>query len=203
MRQKIYDSANRPEDLERIVALLRDGGVIIYPTDTVYAIGCSALHQRAVERICQLKNIDPRKKPLSIICSDLSQVSEYAKVDNRAFRLLRNNLPGPFTFILPASNTLPKIFRGRKEVGVRIPSRLELLEVCRLLGAPILTSTVPFREGHDESYYSDPELIDELWGDQVDLILDGGFCATQPSTIVNLVDDDIEIVRQGEGKLML
>ena len=121
MLLKLYEKNNNPQDLQQVVDILNDGGLIIYPTDTMYAIGCHGLKERAIERICRIKEIDPRKNNLSIICYDLSSISEYAKVDNNTFKLMKRNLPGPFTFILNGTNRLPKIFRNRKEVGIRMP----------------------------------------------------------------------------------
>ena len=158
---KLYEKNNSPKDLARIVEVLEDGGIIIYPTDTMYAIGCHALKERAIERICKLKGIDPRKNSLSIICYDLSNISEYAKVDNNTFKLMKRNLPGPFTFILNTGSRLPKIFKNRKEVGIRIPDHEAIREICQLLDAPILTTTLPLEDGEDIEYITTPELIEE------------------------------------------
>ena len=201
MLLKLYSKNNRPEDLQRIVDILNDGGIIIYPTDTVYALGCHALKERPIERICKLKNIDPRKNNLSIICYDLSNISEYARVSNATFKLMKHNLPGPFTFILNADSRLPKIFRNRKEVGIRVPDNAIFREICRLLDAPILTTTLPLEEGEDIEYITEPELIDEKFGEKVDLIIDGGTGGIEPSTVINCCDDVPEIVRQGKGIL--
>ena len=141
MLLKLYEKNNNPQDLQQVVDILNDGGLIIYPTDTMYAIGCHGLKERAIERICRIKNIDPRKNNLSIICYDLSSISEYAKVDNNTFKLMKRNLPGPFTFILNGTNKLPKIFRNRKEVGIRMPDNHIIREIARLLDAPIMTGT--------------------------------------------------------------
>lgn len=168
---KLYDKNNDPDDLQRIVDVLNDGGILIYPTDTMYAIGCHALKERPIERICRLKKIDPKKNNLSIICYDLSNISEYAQVENATFKLMKRNLPGPFTFILKANSRLPKIFRNRKEVGIRIPDHPIIREICRLLDAPILTTTLPLEEGEDLEYITDPELIEEKFGNEVDLSL--------------------------------
>lgn len=138
---KLYNKDNNPNDIQRIVDILNDGGIIIYPTDTMYAIGCHALKERPIERICKLKKLDPRKHNLSIICYDLSNISEYARVSNATFKLMKRNLPGPFTFILNADSRLPKIFRNRKEVGIRVPDNSIIREICRSLDAPILTTT--------------------------------------------------------------
>ena len=198
---KLYDKNNNPDDLQRIVDTLEEGGIIIYPTDTMYAIGCHALKERPIERICKLKNIDPRKHNLSIICYDLSNISEYARVSNATFKLMKHTLPGPFTFILNADSRLPKIFRNRKEVGIRVPDNNIIREICRMLNAPILTTTLPLKEGEDIEYVTDPELIDEKFGDKVDWVIDGGIGGIEPSTVINCCGDEPEVVRQGKGRL--
>ena len=201
MIQKLYSKNNDPDVLQHIVDILNDGGIIIYPTDTMYAMGCHALKERPIERICKLKNIDPRKNNLSIICYDLSNISEYARVSNATFKLMKRNLPGPFTFVLNADSRLPKIFRNRKEVGIRMPDNHIIREIARLLDAPIMTTTLPHDEHEDIEYITDPELIDEKFGDQVDLVIDGGIGGIEPSTIVNCTDGEVTIVRQGKGEL--
>lgn len=198
---KLYDKNNNPDDLQRIVDTLEEGGIIIYPTDTMYAIGCHALKERPIERICKLKNIDPRKHNLSIICYDLSNISEYARVSNATFKLMKRTLPGPFTFILNADSRLPKIFRNRKEVGIRVPDNNIIREICRMLNAPILTTTLPLKEGEDIEYVTDPELIDEKFGDKVDWVINGGIGGIEPSTVINCCGDEPEVVRQGKGRL--
>ena len=198
---KLYEKNNNPKDLARIVEVLEEGGIIIYPTDTMYAIGCHALKERAIERICKFKGIDPRKHNLSIICYDLSNISEYAKVDNNTFKLMKRNLPGPFTFILNTGSRLPKIFKNRKEVGIRIPDHEAIREICLLLDAPILTTTLPLEDGEDIEYITTPELIEEKFGGEADLIIDGGIGGTEPSTVVNCTESEAEIVRQGKGWL--
>jgi len=159
------------------------------------------LKERAIERICRIKDIDPRKNNLSIICYDLSSISEYAKVGNNEFKLMKHNLPGPFTFILNGTNRLPKIFRNRKEVGIRMPDNNIIREIARLLDAPIMTTTLPYDEHEDLEYMTDPELIDEKFGDIVDLVIDGGIGGIEPSTVVKCTEDEPEIVRQGKGWL--
>ena len=198
---KLYEKNNNPKDLEKIIQTLEDGGFIIYPTDTMYAIGCHALKERAIERICKLKGIDPKKQHLSIICYDLSNISEYAKIDNATFKLMKRNLPGAFTFILPTGSKLPKIFKNRKEVGIRMPDHPIIMEICQLLDAPILTTTLPLEEGEEIEYITTPELIEEKFGRDADIIIDGGIGDTEPSTIVNCVDGEVEVVRQGKGWL--
>lgn len=201
MLLKLYEKNNNPKDLAEVVRVLEEGGIIIYPTDTMYAIGCHGLKERAIERICKLKGIDPRKNNLSVICYDLSNISEYAKVDNATFKLMKRNLPGPFTFILSTSSRLPKIFRNRKEVGIRVPDNPIIREICRLLDAPILTTTLPLEEGEDMEYVTTPELIEEKFGREVELVIDGGIGGTEPSTVVNCTEGEAEIVRQGKGIL--
>lgn len=201
MLLKLYEKNNTPQDLQKVIDILNDGGIIIYPTDTMYAIGCHGLKERAIERICRIKGIDPRKNDLSIICYDLSSISEYAKVDNNTFKLMKRNLPGPFTFILTGTNRLPKIFRNRKEVGIRMPDNPIISEIARLLDAPIMTTTLPREENEEIEYATNPELIDEKFGEMVDLVIDGGIGGIEPSTVVNCTEGEAEIVRQGKGWL--
>ena len=201
MLLRLYSKNNNPKALEEVIRILEEGGLIIYPTDTMYAIGCHGLKERAIERICKLKNIDPRKNNLSIICYDLSNISEYAKVDNSTFKLMKRNLPGPFTFILNTGNRLPKIFKNRKEVGIRVPDNNIIREICHILKAPIMTTTLPLKDGEDIEYITTPELIEEKFGKEVELIIDGGIGNIEPSTIVNCTSGEAEIVRQGKGIL--
>ena len=201
MLLKLYNKNNNPADLQQVIDILNDGGILIYPTDTRYAIGCHGLKERAIERICQLKHIDPKKHHLSIICYNLSSISEYAKVDNRTFKLMKRNLPGPFTFILKADSRLPKIFRNRKEVGIRVPDNDIIRDICRMIDAPILSTTLPLDEGEDLEYVTDPELIYEKFGNEADIVIDGGIGGLEPSTVVNCCEDEPEIIRQGKGIL--
>lgn len=199
---KIYPENPNPKGINRVVNILRDGGLVIYPTDTVYAIGCDALNVRAVEKICRMKGVNPQKSNLSIICCDLSNISEYARVSNAAFKLMKKNLPGPFTFILPTSNELPKVYKHRKEVGIRIPDNSIICELVRELGNPILTMSI-HNEDDIIEYSTDPELIGEKYEDTVDVIIDGGYGGTEASTVVDCTADDFEIIRQGKGELIL
>lgn len=201
MLLKLYHKNNHPKDLEKVIQILEEGGLIIYPTDTTYAIGCHGLKERAIERICKLKGIDPRKNNLSIICYDLSNISEYAKVDNNTFKLMKRNLPGAFTFILNTSSRLPKIFKNRKEVGIRVPDNNIVREICQLLNAPIMTTTLPLKENEDIEYITTPELIEEKFGKEVDLVIDGGIGGIEPSTIVDCTNKEAEIIRKGKGIL--
>ncbi|MBQ6037815.1 MAG: threonylcarbamoyl-AMP synthase [Bacteroidaceae bacterium] len=198
---KLYTKNNAPAVLQQIVDTLNDGGIVIYPTDSRYAIGCHALKERAIEQVCRLKGIDPKKSHLSVICYDLSTVSEYAKVDNNTFKLMKRHLPGPFTFILEASSRLPKIFKGRKEVGIRMPDNAIVSEIAQLLGAPILTTSLPYDEDEDIAYLIDPELIAEKWEDQVDIFIDGGMGGADLTTVVDCTEGSPEIIRQGIGEL--
>ena len=197
---RLYDTNTNMRDVEKVVNILRDGGLVVYPTDSVYALGCDALNVRAVEKICKLKNINPAKTNLSIICHNLGNISEYAKVSNSVFKLMKKNLPGPFTFILNATNNLPKIYKNRKEVGIRIPDNNIILTLVEELGNPILTTSI-----HDDDeiieYCTDPELIYEKYHDIVDVVIDGGYGGLEPSTVVDCTEGEIEIVRQGKGIL--
>jgi len=201
MLVKLYEQNINMKEVGRIIGILKEGGIMIYPTDTVYAMGCDALNVRAVEKICKLKGINPLKNSLSIICPDLSNISEYARVNNAVFKLMKRNLPGPFTFILDATSRLPKIYKNRKEVGIRIPDNNIILTLTKELGNPILTASVRDRDQWRE-YSVDPELIEGDYGNDVDVIIDGGYGGFEPSTVVNCTTDEIEIIRQGKGELL-
>ncbi len=197
---KIYPENPNIREIDKVVQMLRDGGLVIYPTDTVYAIGCDALNVRAVEKICKMKNIDPRKVNLSIICYDLSNISEYVKVDTPTFKLMKQHLPGPFTFILNANSNLPKIYKNRKTVGIRVPDNNIIRELVKELGNPILTTSIHDKDDMDE-YSTDPELIHEKYENNVDIVIDGGIGGIEPSTIVDYTGEEPEITRQGKGIL--
>jgi tRNA threonylcarbamoyl adenosine modification protein (Sua5/YciO/YrdC/YwlC family) len=188
--------------VQQAVDCLRDGGVIIYPTDTVYGIGCDIFKQRAVERICKLKKIDPAKANFSFVCHDLAHLSDYAKqVSNPVFKVMRKALPGPFTFILEASSLVPKLLRNNKKtVGIRIPDNLICRTLVRELGNPIMSTSV-----HDDDevidYTTDPDVIYENFKDQVDIVISGGYGNMQASTVVDCTNDEFNIVRQGLGNL--
>ena len=198
---RLYEQNPNMREIDRIIEILKEGGIIIYPTDTVYAMGCDALNVRAVEKICKLKGINPQKNHLSIICPDLSNISEYAKVNNSVFKLMKRNLPGPFTFILNATNSLPKIYKNRKEVGIRVPDNNITITITKELGNPLLTTSVRDKDQWGE-YSVDPELIEGDYGDVVDVIIDGGYGGFEHSTVINCTNDEIEIVRQGKGELI-
>ncbi|MDY9917824.1 tRNA threonylcarbamoyl adenosine modification protein, Sua5/YciO/YrdC/YwlC family [Porphyromonadaceae bacterium NLAE-zl-C104] len=197
---KLYNENPNPREIEKVVSVLRDGGIVIYPTDTLYGMGCDALNVRAVEKICDLKGINPQKSNLSIICNDLSIISEYAKVSTPVFKLMKRNLPGPFTFILPTTSSLPKIYKNKKTVGIRVPDNNIVREIVAQLGNPVLSTSV--KDDNDEmEYTTDPELIHEKWGEIADIVIDGGFGGVEPSTVVDCTSDEPEITRQGKGVL--
>ena len=188
--------------IKQVVECLRSGGVIIYPTDTVYGIGCDIRDAKAVEKICRIKNIDLKKADFSFLCYDLSNLSEFVMpVDNSDFRMLKKNLPGPFTFILKANNTVPKIFQSKKKtVGIRIPDNKICRAIVKELGNPVMTSSLT-EENDFKDYPNDPELIYEHYEKLVDIVIDGGLCGKKPSTIVDCTNDDVTVLREGKGIL--
>lgn len=193
---KMYPTSLNENYLELITKTLKDGGIVVYPTDSLYG---DASDGHAVEKICRLKNVDPRRSTLSIICADISQASEYARIDNNAFKILKKHLPGPLTFILPTSPALPKVFKGRKEVGVRIPDNNIAREIARRLNAPLLTTSVEIPG--DES--ADPRFAESIaahYEEIADIVIDGGEGAGTPSTVVDITDSsNPDIIRQGLG----
>jgi tRNA threonylcarbamoyl adenosine modification protein (Sua5/YciO/YrdC/YwlC family) len=199
---KIYPENPNPKAIAQAVEVLSKGGLLIYPTDTVYGLGCDINHAKAVELVCRLKNINLKKQNLSFICSDLSHLSDFAKpIDNSTFKLIKRHLPGPFTFILEANNNVPKLFKNNKKtVGIRVPNNSIINEIVKQLGNPVLSTSI-----HDEDeiieYTTDPELIHEKWGDKVDLVIDGGYGDNVASTIVDCTTGSFDIVRQGKGIL--
>ncbi|MDO4950077.1 MAG: L-threonylcarbamoyladenylate synthase [Bacteroidales bacterium] len=199
MIQKLYQKNNSPRDVERVVKVLNDGGVVVLPTDTRYALACHALKERAIERICELKHLDPKKNHLSIVANNLSMLSDYVKMDNDTFKLVKRHTPGPFAFILETSNRLPKIFKNRKEVGIRIPDNPIVRDICAQLDAPLLTSTLPLNDNDENEYLTNPELIAERWEELVDLMVDGGYGESEGATIVDCTGEKPEILRQGKG----
>ncbi|HCC86400.1 MAG TPA: threonylcarbamoyl-AMP synthase [Porphyromonadaceae bacterium] len=201
MMIRIYNENPNPREIEKVVAVLSEGGIVIYPTDTLYGIGCDALNIRAVEKICDMKGINPQKSNLSIICNDLSIISEYAKVSTPVFKLMKRNLPGPFTFILPTTSSLPKIYKQKKTVGIRVPDNNIIREIVAQLGNPVLSTSVIDKEMESE-YNTDPELIHEKWGSFADLVIDGGPGGIEGSTVVDCTSGEPVIVRQGKGELI-
>lgn len=199
--RKLYDRNNSQELIISIVKVLEKGGVIIYPTDTMYAMGCSIQNQQAVNRICEIKQIKPSKNRFSFICADLSSISSFAKVSDFSFKLLKRYLPGPYTFVLPASSKVPSVLvQGKKTVGIRIPDYQPILDIVKELGHPLLTTTLP-QDGLEVEEYTDPSLIFERYENRVDLVLDGGFGGYQASSVIDISDDIIEIIRQGAGDI--
>lgn len=200
MLVKLYNDNPSVSEIRRIASVLRGGGVIIIPTDTVYAFACDIFNQNAVEFITRLKKHDLRRANLSFICEDLSQVSQFARLDDEAFRLLKDNLPGPFTFVLPGSSRLPKMFKNRKTVGIRIPANNIVIEIVRELGNPLMVSSI-FTDEKTTEYITDPELIEERYGKQVSFVVDGGTGGLLHSTIVDCSNGTFEIIREGAGEL--
>ena len=183
--------------LRDVARMLSDGGIIIYPTDTLYAIGCDALNNNAISKICKLKGINPDKQYLSIVCDSISMAAEYARFDNSAFKLLKRYTPGPYTFIFPSSSSLPKVFKGRKTVGIRIPDNPIATRLAEILGNPIMTTTIAYEE---DDYAINPDLIAETYSNNVDCIIDNGDGGLMPSTIVDCTTAEPQIIRNGKGE---
>jgi tRNA threonylcarbamoyl adenosine modification protein (Sua5/YciO/YrdC/YwlC family) len=188
--------------IKQAADILRKGGVIIYPTDTVYALGCDIFQQKAVDKICHLRGLNPQKARLSFICKDIAEVSEYSQqIDNQVFKMLKRNLPGPFTFVMKSGNKLPKILKNKKKtIGVRVPDNNIVQALIEELGRPMLTSSL---KSDDEilEYFTDPIDIYEDFKKRVDLVIDGGIGGNVPSTVVDCTGDDFEILREGAGEL--
>jgi len=200
---KIYEENPNPKEIKRVVKILRDGGVIIFPSDTVYALGCDITNHRAMERVAQLRGIKLEKANFSFICEDLSNLSDYVKqIDSPTFKLLKRNLPGPYTFILPGNNNLPTVFKKKKEVGIRVPDNVIARAIVHELGNPIISTSI---RDEDEliEYTTDPELILEKWGNLVDLVIDGGYGGNIASTVIDLTGDEPVVIREGKGSLDL
>ena len=196
---KLYKSNNNPKTLDHIVSVLKQGGLIIYPTDTVYGLGCDFTNLKALQRIANIKGVKLDKSNFSFICSDLSNLSDYAKqLNSSEFKLLKRALPGPYTFILKSSKSLPHYFKKKKTVGIRVPDHSIAVSIVELLGNPIISTSI-----HDEDdvieYTTDPELIYEKWSGLVDIVIDAGFGGNEPSTVIDLSKDEIHIVREGKG----
>jgi tRNA threonylcarbamoyl adenosine modification protein (Sua5/YciO/YrdC/YwlC family) len=195
----IHPDNPQPRQIKIVVEALQRGGVIIYPTDTIYGLGCDIFQQKAIEKICWIKKVDPRKAQLSFICSDLSHLSDYAKqLSTSTFRLLKEHLPGPYTFILPASKMVPKILQSKKDtIGLRIPDNNIAKAIVQELGRPILSASLPGEMIED---YTDPEIMHENFMNEVDMIIDGGIGGTVPSTVIDCTGDSPVLIRQGQGK---
>lgn len=201
---KVYPDNPNPKTISQIASVIADGGVVVYPTDTVYSFGCSICHPKALERIARIKSVDPDKYKFSFVFDSISHVTQYTKsVDNQVFKLMKKNFPGAFTFILETGGDVPKSFRKkRKTIGVRIPNNNIPLEIVKLLNEPIISTSV-YDEDEVVEYTTDPELIEEKYGDLVDLVIDGGYGNIEASTIVDCIGGEIEIIRQGIGELEL
>ncbi len=203
MLLKMYEDNPQERQIRQIVEVLRDGGLVIFPTDTLYGLGCDINHHRAIEKIAKLKGLDFNTAKFSFICNDLSSLSEYCKqVDTPIYKIMKKNLPGPFTFILNASSKVPKILKNKKKtIGIRVPNNNIIREIVKELGNPVLTTSIHNNEDDILEYISDPELIYEKYRDYVDIVIDGGFGKIVGSTIVNCTGDEIEIIREGEKEL--
>jgi len=199
---KIYPENPNPKAIQQAVDVLKKGGLIIYPTDTVYGLGCDITNQRAIEKICMIRGVKPDKATFSFVCSDLSNISDYIKpIDTTVFRVLKKALPGPYTFILNANGNVPKLLSSKKKtVGIRVPDNSIAQEIVRQLGNPILSASI---KDEDEliEYSTDPELIHEKYEDRVDLIIDGGFGDNEASTVIDCTSGEFEVIREGKGSL--
>ncbi len=198
---KIYEDKTSESAIEKVVKVLKNGGLIIYPTDTVYGLGCDITNTKALERIAKIKGIKLDKANFSFVCHDLSHISDYVKqIDTTIFKILKRALPGPYTFILPGNNNLPKEFKKKTTVGIRVPANNIALEIVKKLGNPIVSTSI-----HDDDeileYSTDPELIFEKWQNLVDLVIDGGYGDNHPSTVIDLSGHEPIIIREGKGSL--
>lgn len=189
----------QPRNLKTIVDCLKSGGVIIYPTDTIYGIGCDIYNQSAIEKICRIKNIQPKHANFSFICRDLSHLSDYARnISTPTFRILKKALPGPFTFILEATREVPKLLKTKKDtVGIRVPDHVICQQIIEALGHPIMSASLPMDE--DVAYYTDPEIIHEIFENQVDIVVDGGIGNITSSTVIDCTGTQPELIREGAG----
>lgn len=198
---KIYEENPNPKDIARIVSIVKAGGLIIYPSDTVYALGCDITNNRALERLAKIKGVKLAKANFSFVCKDLSNLSDYVRqIDTATFKLLKRALPGPYTFILPGNNNLPTIFKKKKEVGIRVPNNFITTTIIDALGNPIVSTSI-YDEDEVIEYMTDPELIFEKWGDLVDVVVDGGYGDNVPSTVIDLTSGEPILIREGKGGL--
>jgi len=198
---KIYNENPNPKEIDKVVSILKKGGLIIYPTDTVYGLGCDITNLKAMEKIARIKNIKLDKANLSFICNDLSHLSDYVKqISTPTYKILKRALPGAYTFVLPGNNNLPRPFKNKKTVGIRVPDNNIVREIVRELGNPIVSTSI-YDEDDVIEYTTDPELIYEKWKNLVDVVIDGGFGGNLPSTVIDLSNDEIEILRVGKGSL--
>ena len=201
---QIHPENPNPREIKQVIECLKNGGVIVYPSDTVYGIGCDIFNKKAVERVAKIKGINIKKNNFSFICSDLSHISDFTKqIDNPTYKLMKRNLPGPFTFILNANNSIPKLFKiNKKTIGIRVPNHNIPLEIVSQLGNPIITTSVKDDDKILE-HSTDPELIHEYFGEKIDIVIAGEYGGTSPSTVIDLTDTIPEIIRQGKGDVSL
>ncbi|MFH4968259.1 L-threonylcarbamoyladenylate synthase [Gaetbulibacter sp. M240] len=198
---RIYEENPNPKAIAKVVKVLKNGGLIIYPTDTVYGLGCDINNVKALERVALIKQVKLEKSNFSFVCHDLSNLSDYVKqIDTKTFKILKRALPGPYTFILPGSNNLPNPFKKRKTVGIRVPNNNIALEIVKGLGNPIISTSI---RDEDEilEYTTDPELIQEKWDNLVELVVDGGYGGNEASTVIDLSETPPVIIREGKGGL--
>ena len=198
---KLYNDNPNPKQIQKVVDVLRNGGLVIYPTDTVYGLGCDITNSKAMEKVAKIKGVKLEKANFSFICNDLSHLSDYTKqIDTPTYKILKRGLPGPYTFILPGSNSLPKAFKKKKTVGIRVPDNNIAREIVAELGNPIVSTSI--RDDDDVlEYTTDPELIYEKWQNLVDLVIDGGYGDNYASTVIDLTGDEPEVIREGKGSL--
>lgn len=198
---KIYNENPNEREIDKVVKVLQKGGLIIYPTDTVYGLGCDITNTKAMEKVAQLKGVKLDKANFSFICYDLSNLSDYVKqIDTPVYKILKKALPGPFTFILPSSTNLPKAFKNKKTVGIRIPDNNIIREIVKKLGNPIVSTSI-YDEDDLLEYTTDPELIYEKWENSVDIVIDGGYGSNIPSTVIDLSEGEITVLREGKGSV--
>ncbi len=198
---KIYEENPNPKDIKRVVDIIRKGGLVIFPSDTVYALGCDIKNTRALERVAKLKGVKLEKANFSFVCKDLSNLSDYVRQINSAtFKILKRALPGPYTFILPGNNNLPNVFKKKKEVGIRVPANSIVQAIVHELGNPIISTSI-YDEDEVIEYTTDPELIYEKWGQLVDVVVDGGYGDNIPSTVIDLTGEEPVLLREGKGSL--
>jgi tRNA threonylcarbamoyl adenosine modification protein (Sua5/YciO/YrdC/YwlC family) len=196
----IHPDNPQPRNIRTVADTLREGGVIIYPTDTIYGLGCDIYNSKAIERISRIKNIDPHKAQFSFVCADLSHLSDYAKsISTPVFRVLKNSLPGPYTFILEASKQVPKLLKSKKDtVGIRVPNHHITQAIVKELGHPIMSVSLPMEA--DIEYYTDPEVMHDVFGKLVDIVIDGGIGGIIPSTVIDCTNGQPELIREGAGE---
>ena len=198
---KLYEENPNPKDIQKIVKILRGGGLVIYPSDTVYALGCDITNKNALEKVARIKGVKLEKANFSFVGEDLSNLSDYVRqIDNSTFKILKRALPGPYTFVLPGNNNLPSVFKKKKEVGIRVPDNSITRALVNALGNPIISTSI---KDEDEviEYTTDPELIYEKWENLVDVVIDGGYGGNIPSTVIDLTGDEPILIREGKGSL--